>query len=104
MENRLEVDQIKEDFYRINRFLTLGLLGVIILASILFWRTGIASIEKYSIWIGLIFMGLAILFYKLPHISYLILRRRSTALNSAECANLCSGWNSFKTWLEAQIQ
>ena len=63
MTKRAQEDEIKRNFYQINRLLTLGLVGLIILISVFFWYTGYAAVEDTSLWIGLALMVMAVIFY-----------------------------------------
>lgn len=97
MQSKLE--QMKHNFYQLNRWLTLVLVLTIVIGAVLLWYFEIGSIGTYSTEIGLIFMGLAVIFYKIPHISYLLIRSRYQGhAETAEVVN--SGWKSFRHWLE----
>ena len=92
-------EQMKQNFYQLNRRLTLLLVLTIVIGAVLLWYFEIESIGPYSTEIGLFLMGLAIIFYKIPHISYLLIRGRYQGhVETAELVN--SGWKSFRHWLD----
>ena len=92
-------NQLECSFHQFNRFLTLGLTVSIILVSVILWYLGYASIDSHSTIIGLILMGLAVIFYKLPHISYWCTRIRYRSDEGAS-KMLSSGWKEFRNMLE----
>ena len=90
---------IQQYFYKMNRILTWSLVVLLALVSAIFWLLGYASTDVYSIEIGLVFMGLAVVFYKLPYVSYWVTKRRFRAHQTA--AGLLDGdWKSFRTWID----
>ena len=91
--------QIKSSFHQLNRVLTLSLTVSIILVSVILWYFGFASIDRHSTVIGLTFMGLAVIFYKLPHISYWCTRIRYRG-NEVASEMLKPGWREFRDSLE----
>ena len=101
MAKRSDQEEIKHCFYQMNRVLTWTLVVLIALVSATFWYLGYASTDKYSIRIGLVLMGLAVIFYKLPYLSYLFAKRRYKDSQAAR-GILDQGWQSFNSWLERQ--
>lgn len=68
------------------------------LISAVFWYLGYASTDVYSIRIGLILMGLAVVFYKLPYVSYVYTSRRFKDHPQAQ-ELFAGGWKSFSRWV-----
>ncbi len=101
MDNDNILAEIKDYFLNLNKALTLGLTIILISLSVLIWYTGTVTLQQSSMWIGLAFMLLALLFYKLPHISFLITRRHFSAHTDAEVGVLANGWGPFKSWIES---
>ena len=91
--------KIRDYFYKLNKTLTMGLIMILIIASALFWYTGVVTIQNSSFWIGLAFMLVAVLFSQIPHISFLITRNHFSNQKS-EVDILNSSWKGFKNWLE----
>ena len=92
--------KVREYFLRMNKTLTMSLIIALVIASALFWYTGLATIQDSSFWIGLAFMLLAVLFSQIPHISFLLTQHHfSGQKNQVEVLNL--SWKGFKNWLES---
>ncbi len=94
-------NDVKQYFLQLNRALTVGLIIILIIASMVFWYTESLSLQSSSSLIGAAFMLLAVLFYQLPYISFLLTRRKFSAENKQGIEILDSGWKVFKKWLEA---
>ena len=62
------------------------------------WALGYAGTDAYSIRIGLSLMGLAVIFYKLPYVSYVYTRRRFKHHPKAQKV-FSGGWKSFSNWV-----
>ena len=101
MSHFTQLTEVKNHFFKINRGLTLGLILMIVLFSIIFWYTGIFSLESSSVWIGLALMLLAIVFYQLPFLSYLLTKRYFKQQENISSELLNSNWSQFKNWLES---
>lgn len=99
MAKRSDQEEIKHCFYQMNRVLTWTLVVLVALVSATFWYLGYAATDKYSTRIGLVLMGLAVIFYKLPYISYLFTKRRYKHSQAAP-GILDQGWKSFNSWLD----
>tara|TARA_R110002096_G_scaffold109088_16_gene238835 strand:+ start:634 stop:933 length:300 start_codon:yes stop_codon:yes gene_type:complete len=92
---------VKQYFIRINRTLTTSLVAILIAVSAVFWYTKTATLENSSFWIGAAFMLLAVVFYQLPYVSYLITRRHFGQADRVGLEILDTGWKPFKQWLES---
>lgn len=94
-------NDVKQYFLRINRLLTAGLLLILMVASLIIWYTNALPLKESSIQIGASFMLLAVLFYQLPYVSFLLTRRHFAAEDRQGIEILDSGWSAFKQWLNA---
>lgn len=92
---------VKKYFLKINRLLTTSLVAILIVASTLFWYTKAVTLENSSLWIGAAFMLLAVLFYQLPYVSFLLTRRHYDGVDHNGIEILDAGWKTFKKWLES---
>lgn len=92
---------IKQYFLKTNRNLTISLVAILILAAAVFWYTKAVTLENSSLWIGAAFMLLAVLFYQLPYLSYVLTRRHFVGADRARLEILDSDWKTFKLWLES---
>ena len=92
---------IKQYFLKTNRILTISLVAILIVASALFWYTKAVTLENSSFWIGAAFMLLAVLFYQLPYVSYVLTRRHFESADRTGLEILDSSWKTFKQWLES---
>jgi membrane protein YdbS with pleckstrin-like domain len=100
MTNISHNDQIKAQFLKTNRNLTFALLLLVIAASAIFWLYGVDVQGASSVVTGLVLLVLAVVFYKLPHISYLIMKYRQQNSAIQTKSILDDGWTAFKRWLE----
>ncbi len=82
----------------LNRMLTAGLILILILASLIFWVTEALPLHSSSSVIGLAFMLLAVIFYQLPYISFLLTRRHFADSDRSGIEILDAGWKTFKQW------
>ena len=94
-------NDVKQYFFKLNRTLTGGLITILIIAALIFWYTKTLLLETSSSYIGAGFMLLAVLFYQLPYISFLLTRRHFANQDRAGIEILDSGWKTFKQWLDA---
>ncbi|MDW3094403.1 MAG: hypothetical protein R8G33_01890 [Gammaproteobacteria bacterium] len=92
---------VKQYFLKINRNLTSGLVAVLIVASALFWYTKVVTLENSSFWIGAAFMLLAIVFYQLPFVSFLLTRRHFDSVDRSNIEILDADWKTFRKWVES---
>ena len=92
--------EIKDYFLKINRLMTLSLILLLLAASLVFWLTKAVTLENSSFWIGSAFMLLAIVFYQLPYLSYLLTRAHFNQHGETDSELLNSGWNQFKNSLD----
>ena len=92
--------EIKDYFLKINRRMTTGLILLLIIVSLIFWATKSVTLENSSLWIGAALMLLAIVFYQLPFISYLLTRAHFRQQQQTDSALLNSGWSQFKASLD----
>ena len=90
---------VKQYFLKINRTLTISLVAILIGASALFWVTKAVTLEDSSFGIGAVFMLLAVLFYQLPYLSFLLTRHHFKSADQNGVEILDSGWKAFKQWL-----
>ena len=97
-----KLTEIKDYFLSMNRTLTLALVAVLVCVSAGIWYTQIITIQNSSSLIGLSFMIIAVLFYQLPYISYLITRRHFRDIQNHQGAEiLTSDWKAFKNWIQS---
>ena len=101
MNNITRPTDIKDYFLKTNQMLTLGLILILVLVSGIFWYTNTVTIENSSLWIGAAFMMLALIFYKLPYISYLWTRRHFNQEELSRPEILGYNWSQFKSWLDS---
>lgn len=101
MTSKIKPTDVKDYFLKINRTLTLSLVSILIIASAIFWYTKAVTLDNSSLWIGAVFMILALLFYQLPYISYLYTRRHFKKERESDPEILISGWMQFKDWVES---
>ena len=92
---------VKQYFLKTNRLLTTSLIAILIVVSAVFWYTKVVTLENSSFWIGAVFMLLAVLFYQLPHVSFLLARRHFGNADRSGLEILDSDWKTFKQWLES---
>jgi len=92
---------VKNYFLQINRRLTLSLIVLLIIVSMIFWYTELLSLQNSSSLIGAGFMLLAVIFYQLPYVSFLITRRKFANDSRQGIEILDSGWKLFRKWLDA---
>ena len=92
---------VKQYFLKTNRALTISLVSILIMVSALFWYTKAVTLENSSFWIGAALMLLAVLFYQLPYVSYLLTRRHFGGTDHSGIEILNSDWKSFRQWLES---
>ncbi len=95
MSNDLQV--IRQYFFRMNRILTWSLVILVALVSATLWVLDFASTDVHSTKIGIVLMGLAVVFYKLPHISFIYTKRRFKAHPEAE-EIFTGNWRTFRKW------
>ncbi len=93
--------QIKTYFFKVNRRITAGLIAVLIASSVFFWYTGDLSVENSSVLIGSVLMLLAVVFYQIPFISFLLTRRHFDKHDHIGLEILEADWKTFRKWLEA---
>ena len=101
MSNQVSNKQIIEYFFNINRILTIGLVLILAIISTLLWLSSV-SLQSISIWVGIVLMLVAVVFYRIPWFSYLLTRKHFIKLEILNNEVLNSGWVSFKKWLEIQ--
>ena len=92
-----DVQAIRQCYLQMNRLLTWSLVALVAIVSAVLWLLGVASTEEHSIKIGLVLMGLAVVFYKLPYLSYWYTRRRFKSHPQAQ-ALFNGDWKSFRSW------
>jgi drug/metabolite transporter (DMT)-like permease len=92
---------VRQYFLKINRTLTTSLVTILIAVSAVFWYTKTVTLENSSFWIGAAFMLLAVVFYQLPYVSYLLTRRYFDNADRCGIEILDSGWKAFKQWLDS---
>lgn len=92
---------VKQYFLNINRSLTIGLIFILIVASVSFWYTDTLRLQNSSTIIGAAFMLIAVIFYQLPYISFLLTRKHFADENREGIEILDSGWKTFRQWLDA---
>ncbi len=92
---------VKNYFLATNRSITVSLVVILIVVSAYFWYTQTVTLENASFWIGAAFMLLAVLFYQIPYVSFLITRRHFSSADRHGIEILDSGWKAFRQWLEA---
>lgn len=93
-------NDVKQYFLSLNRNMTIGLIFILIIVSMIFWYTGLLSLENSSVVIGAGFMLLAVLFYQLPYISYRLTQRKFANQDRQGIEILDSGWSVFKKWVD----
>ncbi|MEM8843795.1 MAG: hypothetical protein AAGB35_02020 [Pseudomonadota bacterium] len=101
MSDTVSNNQIKEYFLNVNRMLTIGLVFLLVVISALFWLLGI-SMQDISIWVGMAFMLLAVVFYRIPRLSYSLTKKHFLNHKALDDNILNSDWGRFKKWLEDQ--
>ena len=92
--------EIKDYFLKINRWMTSALMLLLIIVSLIFWVTKSVTLENSSLWIGAALMLLAVVFYQLPFISYLLTRAYFKQQEQTDSALLNCGWRQFKARLD----
>ncbi len=92
---------VKQYFLKTNRTVTTSLVAILIVVSAIFWYTKAVTLENSSSWIGAAFMLLAVLFYQLPRVSYLLTRRHFDSADRNGLEILDAGWKAFRHWLES---
>ena len=92
---------VKQYFIKTNRTLTTSLITILLVVSAVFWYTKTVTLENSSFWIGAAFMLLAVVFYQLPRVSFLITRRHFQKEDRSDIEILDSGWKPFRQWLES---
>ena len=92
---------VKKYFMKINRLLTSSLVSILIIISVVFWYTETVTVENSSFWIGAAFMLLALIFYQLPYVSFLVTRHHYAGQDWSGIEILGSGWRTFRQWLES---
>ena len=101
MPSSLENVEFKNKFMRTNRKLTMALVLIVIVCSVLFWLLGYESGGETSVWIGSALMLLAVLFYKLPHLSFMLTKKQFIAAGqSTKDDHVLANWQTFKLWME----
>lgn len=100
MTNISHNEQIKTQFLRTSRNLTLALLVLIIAVSAIFWTMGVDVQGTSSVATGLVLLALAVIFYKLPHLTYLFMVYRYKNEDATGKSILDDGWPAFKRWIE----
>lgn len=63
-------------YHQINRYATLCVVGLVIVASVILWRQQIIVEGRTSVYLGLVMMACALLIFQLPRLSFLIWKRR----------------------------
>ena len=102
MSSMPNLNEIKTYYLSLNRTLTLALVAMLVCVSAFIWYTDAISIQSSSSVIGLSFMFMAVVFYKLPHISYLLIRRRYKNVQNLQGVEiLASDWKTFKSWVQS---
>ncbi len=91
---------VKQYFLKTNRMLTISLVVILLVVSAVFWYTKSVTLENASFWIGAAFMLLAVLFYQLPYVSFLLTRHHFDNVDHNGIEILGSDWKTFKQWLE----
>ena len=94
-------NDVKQYFFKLNRGLTGGLILVLIIASLIFWYTKTLTLQSSSSLIGAAFILLAVLFYQIPYISFLLTRRHFSEHEKTGIEILDSDWKTFKQWVES---
>ncbi|MFK7795469.1 MAG: hypothetical protein AB8B89_08975 [Gammaproteobacteria bacterium] len=94
-------EDVKSYFLKINRTITTSLVVILIMISVMFWYTKAATLESSSSSIGAALMILAVVFYQLPRVSFLITRRHFEKADRKGIEILDSGWKPFRQWLES---
>ncbi len=92
---------VKQYFFKTNRIMTTGLVIILIVVSAIFWYTKAVTLESSSLWIGAALMLLAIIFYQLPFVSFLLTRRHFEEADRNGIEILDAGWKTFRKWLES---
>ena len=92
---------IKQYFIITNRRLTASLVALLLAVSVVFWYTKAVTLENSSVWIGAAFMLLAVLFYQLPYVSYLLTVRHFESADRNGIEILDAGWKTFRQWIES---
>lgn len=100
MTNISQNEKIKIQFLATNQYLTLGLLLLVIVCSAIFWWMGVDVQGKSSVFTGLVLLVLAVVFYKLPYLSYILMKYRYQGDDIPTKSILDDGWPAFKRWVE----
>lgn len=100
MTNISQNEKLKTQFLAINRNLTLGLLLLVIAFSVIFWSLGVDVQGTSSVATGLVLIVLAVVFYKLPYLSFLLMKARRQDNSTSPRSLLDDGWPAFKRWIE----
>ena len=100
MSNTTQKEALKTQFMAANRNLTLGILAALIICSAGLWAAGVVVQGINSVMTGLVLIALAVVFYKLPHISYLLVRKNHQETMRSIDPKLAEDWLAFKKWLE----
>ena len=95
-EMAVTTEQIKNQFNRLNRGINLSIVVLILLVSLLLWKLGYTSGGEQSLWIGIALMSLALLFGKIPHICFMLMRRQA-GTEGDELLKM--SWPAFKDWM-----
>lgn len=89
--------EFKNKFQNTNRMMTMGLVSLLIIISVIFWMLGYESGGQTSVWIGSILMLLAVVFYKLPHLSFILTKKKfQQGQNGPDDEHLYADWPTFK--------
>jgi|GEM_PF-1532378 len=94
-------NDVKQYFLQLNRALTGGLIAILIIVALVFWYTEALTLQNSSSLIGAGFMLLAVVFYQLPYISFVLTRRHFAGDDRKGIEILDSEWKTFKKWLDA---
>lgn len=92
----MTTEQIKEQFNRLNRRISLGIVMLTLLVSLLFWKLGYTSGGEQSLWIGIALMSLALIFGKIPHMCFLLMRMQA-GVQGHDLLQM--SWSAFKDWM-----
>lgn len=92
----MTTEQIKEQFNRLNRRVSLSIAMLTLLISLLLWKLGYTSGGEQSLWIGIALMSLAVVFGKIPHICFILMRKQADVQGHDL---LKMNWSAFKDWM-----
>lgn|GEM_PF-871927 len=92
----MNTEQIKDQFNRLNRRINLSIVTVTLLVSLLLWKLGYTSGGEQSFWIGIALMLLALIFGKIPHICFMLMRMQA---GEQRHDLLQMNWSAFKDWM-----